>query len=543
MTPPERAALAGRLALLLDKQGDAEGTLSWLRVCLEGDAEGAVAVAAWRRFVEIAARRGTPPRRRRRWWPGPTTRARARASAPGLPTWWRRRRSSASGWRLPQRRGGPARAGGRLDPLNERGLHQPREHRGAARRLAAGGRGPRAPGGGRAHERTEAPVQAPGRGPGQSARTAPPTPSEACRRLLDLDPEDAEALLCGAATCGPRATRTRAPATIERLARAARRQAPADPAEAHLRLGQWAGGGPARRRGPPRGGAGRRARGRRAGPGAGRGAGGVRERRRAGSSGWPSGRRPPPRRRRGRSHATRAGVLERVGRSGEAARSTEGCSTRGRTTCRCCSGWRDLPCARGAPVELVRGARAPVGAGRRDPARELDAEASGSSWRRLVQEHAPARAESILRAIAGARAPRGPARGPVRAAAGARGADEEADALLPAAARRNRPASARRLAERARRRLEAGRARGRDGGLRAASPGGPGRAGPRDVTLRAELAEQRGDVAEAVGDGAGLARRRRRRCAGAGRVADALAAAPRFRPTGGGLAAPSYLAR
>src|SRR5439155_29132 len=46
--PATRAALAGRLAWLLDKQGADEGALHWLRVCLEGEAEGAVAVAGWR---------------------------------------------------------------------------------------------------------------------------------------------------------------------------------------------------------------------------------------------------------------------------------------------------------------------------------------------------------------------------------------------------------------------------------------------------------------------------------------------------------------
>lgn len=53
-----RAELARRLATLREKQGDEDGALAWLRVCLEGDAEGTVAVSAWRRFIEMAARRG-----------------------------------------------------------------------------------------------------------------------------------------------------------------------------------------------------------------------------------------------------------------------------------------------------------------------------------------------------------------------------------------------------------------------------------------------------------------------------------------------------
>jgi tetratricopeptide (TPR) repeat protein len=53
-----RAELAWRLAGVLEQRRDEDGTLHWLRVSLEGGADGLVAVAAWRRFVEIAARRG-----------------------------------------------------------------------------------------------------------------------------------------------------------------------------------------------------------------------------------------------------------------------------------------------------------------------------------------------------------------------------------------------------------------------------------------------------------------------------------------------------
>ncbi len=55
---PLRPELARRLASLRERQGNDEAALAWLRVCLEGNASGTVAVAAWRRFVEIAARRG-----------------------------------------------------------------------------------------------------------------------------------------------------------------------------------------------------------------------------------------------------------------------------------------------------------------------------------------------------------------------------------------------------------------------------------------------------------------------------------------------------
>ncbi len=53
-----RADLSRRLAFLLEKQGQEDTALAWLRACLEGDAQGPVAAAAWQRFAEIAARRG-----------------------------------------------------------------------------------------------------------------------------------------------------------------------------------------------------------------------------------------------------------------------------------------------------------------------------------------------------------------------------------------------------------------------------------------------------------------------------------------------------
>lgn len=58
LPPATRSELARVLALVRDRLGDDDAALQWLRVCLEGDTSGPAAVAAWRHFVELAARRG-----------------------------------------------------------------------------------------------------------------------------------------------------------------------------------------------------------------------------------------------------------------------------------------------------------------------------------------------------------------------------------------------------------------------------------------------------------------------------------------------------
>jgi tetratricopeptide (TPR) repeat protein len=63
LLPPKdetRAELARRLAALSDRLGDDEGTLSALRQYLDGAAAGPNVAPAWRRVVELHARRGDP---------------------------------------------------------------------------------------------------------------------------------------------------------------------------------------------------------------------------------------------------------------------------------------------------------------------------------------------------------------------------------------------------------------------------------------------------------------------------------------------------
>jgi hypothetical protein len=55
---PARAELCWRIAACREQQGDEDSALKWLRVAIEADARGPVLAAAWRRFVEMAARRG-----------------------------------------------------------------------------------------------------------------------------------------------------------------------------------------------------------------------------------------------------------------------------------------------------------------------------------------------------------------------------------------------------------------------------------------------------------------------------------------------------
>ena len=496
VTPPERAALAGRLALLLDKQGDAEGTLGWLRVCLEGDAEGAVAVAAWRRFVEIAARRGD-----------------ATAAAQALVAWAddlrtgesERTRAAhlvAAAEIFRERLGLPQDAvvllerAASLDPLNEGAFHSlesmaatlqdwPRVAEVLGRRLEVARTGDQKP----LYERLGAVLA--------NELNRPAEASEAFRRLLDLDPEHAGALLWRARYLWTEGDKDESARHYERLAELPG-LAPADQAEAHLRLGQWG-----------------RVVGR---PDA---AAHVDAALAAEPAGAPvpvlvevleafgrsdelverlvqreAAAEPAPRAEIARA---RAGLLERVGRPGEAAEI-----------------YRALLAERPDDVSLLqrlaeifrRESRAadlvPVldrlwelSAG---PAADIDAEAVGLELAALVQEADPARAEAVLRALV-VRGPSAQSLEALSALLSARGADEEADALLVQRSETgDAAATALRLAERARRRLERG---GPDAEaaayalLRRVSAEALDR---ETLTVRAQLAERREHVAEALAD-------------------------------------------
>ncbi len=57
---PERADLAQRLAAACEREGDEDGALAALRTCIENATPGPLIGAAWRRLVELHARRGDP---------------------------------------------------------------------------------------------------------------------------------------------------------------------------------------------------------------------------------------------------------------------------------------------------------------------------------------------------------------------------------------------------------------------------------------------------------------------------------------------------
>ncbi|MES1205381.1 MAG: hypothetical protein ABUS79_05540, partial [Pseudomonadota bacterium] len=56
----ERAEIAHRLAAACERQGDEDGALGALQACIENAGPGRLAAAAWRRLVELHARRGDP---------------------------------------------------------------------------------------------------------------------------------------------------------------------------------------------------------------------------------------------------------------------------------------------------------------------------------------------------------------------------------------------------------------------------------------------------------------------------------------------------
>ncbi len=57
---PDRAELAHRLAAVCERQGDEAGALAALQICVENAGPGALIGQAWRRLVELHARRGDP---------------------------------------------------------------------------------------------------------------------------------------------------------------------------------------------------------------------------------------------------------------------------------------------------------------------------------------------------------------------------------------------------------------------------------------------------------------------------------------------------
>jgi tetratricopeptide (TPR) repeat protein len=497
--PATRAALAGRLAWFLDKQGDQEGTLAWLRVCLEGEADGAVAVAAWRRFVEIAARRGD-----------------ATAAAQALVAWAddlrtgesERSRAAhlvAAGEIFRERLGLISDAVAlleravSLDPLNTNAFT-------ALETIAAGMQDwPRVA------EVLERRIEV-ARSPEQRAlleRLAallggtlarPADACEAYRRLLDIDPEHAQALLFRARHLWGAEAHEESASHYQRLLELPS-LAPEERAEAHLRLGRWA-----------------------------RVVGNLTDANRhvdEGLAGEPGAAAPLPvlvdvleafgradelvvrlleREAGAASDArrelaqVRAAVLERMGRSGEATevyrtlltetpddvvvlqRLAEICRREGRPA--------ELEpllerlwdlCNRGEPIEA--------------PA-DIDAEAVGLELAGLV----PAtRAEEVLRALL-ARVPQSAqALETLSAVLAARGAHEEADALLIRRGELGEPGpGARRLAERARQRLLAGPGN-EEAALELLRHADPAALDPEALALRAELAEKRDDLTDALG--------------------------------------------
>ena len=496
VTPPERAALAGRLALLLDKQGDAEGTLAWLRVCLEGDAEGAVAVAAWRRFVEIAARRGdaTAAAQALVAWAddartGESERTRAAHLVAAAEIFRERLGLAHDALVLLERAVS-------LDPLNEGAFHSlegmaagladwARVAEVLERRLEVGRTADQKP----LFERLGAVLA--------NELNRPADASQAFRRLLDLDPEHAGALLWRARYLWNEGDKEESARHYERLVELPG-LAPADQAEAHLRLGQWgrvvgrpdaAARADAALLAEPAG-----------APVAvlvevleafGRSDELVERLAQREAAAEPGARAEIAR--------ARAGVLERVGRPAEAAEIYRGLLADRPEDVALLQRLAEISRREGRAAELV-----PVlerlwelAAGE---AGEIDAEAVGLELATLVQEADAARAEAVLRALV----VRGPSPQVLEALSAlllARGADEEADALLVQRSESgDAAATTRRLVERARRRLERGGAEA-EAAAHALLRRVDAAALDRDtLTLRAQLAEKRDHVAEALAD-------------------------------------------
>jgi tetratricopeptide (TPR) repeat protein len=130
---------------------------------------------------------------------------------------------------------------------------------------------------------------------------------------------------------------------------------------------------------------------------------------------------------------------------------------------------------------------------------DLDAEAIGLELAGLLQAWDPARAEAVLRALM----VRGQTPQVLEALSAfllARGADEEADALLVQRSEAGDPATAQRLAERARRHLERGGPEAEAAAYALLHRVETAALDRETLTLRARLAEQRDQVAEALAD-------------------------------------------
>jgi tetratricopeptide (TPR) repeat protein len=498
VAPHTRAELAWRLAALLDRRGDQQGTLRWLRACLEGEVEGAMAASAWRRFVEIAARRGE-----------------ASAAAQALVAWADDSRTgegerdraahlvaAAEIFRerleLPEDAVVLLERALALDPLNDaafvtleaaatRMKDWPRLAEVLAQRLEV------------ARTAEQRPLLTRlGRVLDELGRAD--EAAEVYRRLLDVDPEDATALIYRARQLWATGAKPAAGAHFERLLEL-EGVAAADRAEAELRLAQWlrvVGKLPeaqahleAALAGEPQAGA----------PAAvlveALEAFGriedlvVRLERRQGAARTDEARREVAR--------VRAVVLERVGRSGEAA-----------------AIYRELLAAEPEAVPVLqrlaeifrrdgRGEElAPIlerlwqmaGGGQVD----INGEAVGLELAALLAERlaAPDRAEMVLRELLVRFPGSGAAIEALSVALATRGAHEEADAML--LRRADLPgdpvAKARALAARARQRLG-----GADGGRAAFALLARAERAALDrpaLALRAQLAEAQGDVVDAL---------------------------------------------
>src|SRR5262249_26337969 len=57
---PERAIVAQKLAVACERLSDEEGAVAALHVCIENAGPGTLVATAWRRLVELYARRGDP---------------------------------------------------------------------------------------------------------------------------------------------------------------------------------------------------------------------------------------------------------------------------------------------------------------------------------------------------------------------------------------------------------------------------------------------------------------------------------------------------
>jgi tetratricopeptide (TPR) repeat protein len=325
----------------------------------------------------------------------------------------------------------------------------------------------------------------------------PDDASEAFRKLLDLDPEHASALLWRARYLWTDGDKDESARHYERLV-----ELPvlplADQAEAHLRLGQWgrvmdrpdaAAHVDAALTTEPAAGA----------PvlvlvevleAFGRGDELVERLAQREAAASPAARAEIAR--------ARAGVLERVGRSGEAVEIYRALLAGEPEDVGLLQRLAEIFRRESRSADLV-----PVlerlwalGAG---PGADVDAETIGLELAALVQETDPARAEAVLRALI-VRGPTPQALEALSALLMARGADEEADALLVQRSEAGDTATAQRLADRARRRLDRGGPEAEAAAYALLRRVDTAALDRDTLTLRARLGEKSEHVVEALAD-------------------------------------------